>query len=250
MSFRLIARLDIKGENLVKPIQCEGLRVLGKPADFARRYSRAGWELLFVDVVASLYGRNHLEGLLSEVSEQTHIPLTVGGGCRSLADAKRLFDAGADRVAICTAAWRTPELIEQIAARSGSQAITVEIQAKRREGGWEAYVDGGRERTHRDALDLAREAISRGAGEIVLTSIDMEGTRRGFDTELIAAAVDLPVPVIAGGGCGALDHIRAARHAGADGVAVASVLHYGILTQETIEHGLAEAPRLPSLCRG
>lgn len=220
----------------------EGLRVLGNPADFAHRYSRAGWELFFVDIVASLYGRNHLEGLLNEVSEQTHIPITAGGGCRSLPDVQRLLDAGADRVAICTAAWRTPSLIEQVAARYGCQAITVEIAAKRRNGGWEAYTDGGRERTGRDAVALAREAVDRGAGEIVLTSVDMEGTRRGFDCELIAAvARDLPVPVIAAGGCGALDHVRRARRAGADGVSVATVLHYGILTQEEIENGLAES---------
>ena len=214
----------------------EGLRVLGTPADYARRYSRAGWELFFIDIVASLYGRNHLEGLLNEVSEQTHIPLTVGGGCRSLADVQRLFDAGADKVVSCTAACRTPELIEEVARRYGSQAIAVEIQAKRNGPGWEAYTDGGRERSGRDALGLAREAVDRGAGEIVLTSVDMEGTKRGFDCELIAAiAPQVPIPVIAGGGCGSLDHIRAARAAGADGVSIASVLHYNILTQEEIE---------------
>ena len=220
--------------------------MLGRPHDFARRYSRAGWELLFVDVVASLYGRNHLEGLLNEVSEQTHIPIIVGGGCRSLADVQRLFDAGADKVISCTAACRTPAFITDVAQRYGSQAIAVEIQAKRQGSGWEAYTDGGRERSHRDALDLAREAVSRGAGEIVLTSVDMEGTRRGFDTELIGTiARELPVPVIAGGGCGALDHIRAARAVGADGVSVASVLHYGILTQEEIERGIpVKAPLL------
>ena len=215
----------------------EGLRVLGKPAEYARRYSRAGWELLFIDVVASLYGRNHLEALLDETSHESYIPLTVGGGIRTAADAKRLFAAGADRVAICTAAVKNPEVIDQIANRVGSQAISVEIQAKRAGTGWEAYTDGGRNRSGRDALELAREAVARGAGEIVLTSVDMEGTKRGFDCELIATiAPHVQVPVVACGGCGSLDHIRAARAAGADGVAIASVLHYGILTQEEIEN--------------
>ena len=234
--FRLIARLDVKPPNLVKGIRMEGLRVLGSPAEYARRYSRSGWELYYVDIVASLYGRNHLEGLLDETTQDVHIPVTVAGGIRSYAEAARLLKAGADRVAICTAALTHPDLIDEIAVRAGSQAITVEIAAKRRDGGWEAYTEAGRERSGRDALALAREAVSRGAGEIVLTSVDMEGTRRGFDCELIAAlARELPVPVIAAGGCGSLDHIRAARAAGADGVSVASVLHYGILTQERIE---------------
>ena len=239
--FRLIARLAIKPPNLIQSIRMEGLRVLGNPAEYARRYSRSGWELYYVDIVASLYGRNHFEELLDETTHDIHIPVTVAGGIRTAADAARLFKAGADRVAICTAAVTTPGLIDEIAGRAGSQAITVEIAAKRRDGGWEAYTDGGRERSGRDALDLAREAVSRGAGEIMLTSVDMEGTKRGFDCELIAAiARELPVPVIAGGGCGALDHIRAARAAGADGVSVASVLHYGILSQEMIEQGIEE----------
>ena len=233
---------------MVKGVQMEGLRVLGNPADFARRYSRSGWELYYVDIVASLYGRNHFEELLDETTHDIHIPVTVAGGIRSYADAARLLKAGADRVAVCTAAITNPDLIDEIAGSTGSQAITVEIAAKRRDGGWEAYTDGGRERSGRDALALAREAVRRGAGEIMLTSVDMEGTKRGFDCELIAAlARELPVPVIAGGGCGALDHIRAARAAGADGVSVASCLHYGILTQEQIESGLKErAPECPS----
>ena len=234
--FRLIARLDIKGQHVVKPICYEGLRVVGEPGEMARRYSRSGWELFYVDVVASLYGRNHLEALLDETSRESYIPLTVGGGIRSLADAERLLKTGADRVAICTAAIKNPSVIDEISTRAGSQAITVEIAAKRRDGGWEAYTDGGRERSGRDALDLAREAVARGAGEIMLTSVDMEGTKRGFDCELIGAiARELPVPVIACGGCGTLDHIRAVRAAGADGIAVASVLHYGILTQQEID---------------
>ena len=214
--------------------------MLGNPAEYARRYSRAGWELLFIDIVASLYGRNHLEGLLSEVAGEAHVPITIGGGCRSLSDAKRLFDAGADKVAACTAVCRTPELISQIASRYGSQALTVSIQAKRTHAsrsGWEAYTDNGRERTGREVGAWADEACDRGAGELLLTSVDMDGTRGGFDLELIeSVAPRLPIPVIAGGGCGSIDHIRAAQRAGADGVAVASVLHYGILTQEQIEN--------------
>ena len=215
--------------------------MLGRPAEYARRYSRSGWELLFIDIVASLYGRNHLEGLLSEVSDETHVPVTVGGGCRSLSDAKRLFDAGADKVAACTAVCRTPELISQIASRYGSQALTVSIQAKRAGAGWEAYTDNGRERTGREVGAWAHEVYDRGAGELLLTSVDMDGTRGGFDLQLIeAVASGLPIPVIAGGGCGSIDHIRDAQRAGADGVAIASVLHYGILTQEQIENGITQ----------
>ena len=228
--FRLIARLDIKGPNVVKGIQCEGLRVVGKPAEMALRYAQGGaHELYYLDTVASLYGRNQLLGLLEETTEGVFIPITVGGGVRSLADIRALLRAGADKVSINTAALHNPDLINEAAGTVGSQAVVVAIDAKRRAvGDFEAMVEGGRQATGRDAVAWAYEAAERGAGEIVLTSIDRDGTRRGFDLELVAAiAPRLPIPVVASGGCGSLAHVEAARGAGADAVALGAALHYG-----------------------
>src|SRR3990167_4311744 len=178
--FRLIARLDIKGSNLIKPIRMEGLRVIGDPNEYALKYQDAD-ELLFVDVVASLYGRNNLASLIERATERVFIPVTVGGGIRSLEDCRRLFNSGADKVAINTAAMRNPKLIYQISQRYGSQAVVVSIEAKRTTNGWEAYTDNGRERTHKDAVEWAHEAVRLGAGEILITSVDQEGTMAGFD---------------------------------------------------------------------
>jgi cyclase len=177
---RIIARLDIKGPNVVKGIHMEGLRVIGKPEELANAYAEAGAdELLYIDTVASLYGRNQLAALLSRTVEDVFIPITVGGGVKSRADVKRLLDAGADKVAINTAAIRDPALIRECADHYGAQAVVVSIEAKRQPlGGWECYTDNGREKTGKDVLLWAEEAISLGAGEILLTSIDQEGTRQ------------------------------------------------------------------------
>lgn len=228
--FRLIARLDIKGANVVKGIQCEGLRVVGKPAEMARRYADGGaHELYYLDTVASLYGRNQLAGLLEETTDGVFIPITVGGGVRSLADIRALLRAGADKVAINTAALHNPDLINEAAGTVGSQAVVVAVDAKRRAvGGFEAMVEGGRQPTGRDAVAWACEAAERGAGEIVLTSIDRDGTRRGFDLELIAAvAPHVGVQVVAAGGAGRAEDVEAARAAGATAVALGAALHYG-----------------------
>lgn len=238
--FRLIAKLEVKGSNLVKGVRLEGLRVLGRPLEFAHRYSREGWELFYLDIVASLYGRNQIASLLEETAAHTHIPITVGGGIGSVADCERLFQAGADKIAVNTKALARPSLIEDISRHYGSQAISLLVEALRTDSGWEATTDCGRNRTGRDVRQWIDEAVDRGAGEIVLTSVDMEGTRKGFDLDLIAA-IRVEVPVIAGGGCGSIEHIRQAREAGADGVAIASVLHYNLLTQEQIDDGLAES---------
>ena len=241
----------MKSPSLVKSIRMEGLRVLGRPHEFVRRYQRSGWELLYLDIVASLYGRNHLAELLDETAQFSHIPITAGGGVRSLEDAQTLLNHGADIIALNTAALARPSLIDEASARYGAQALVLSVEAKRKGARWEAYGDCGRTPSGRDVVQWCREGVDRGAGQILLTSIDMDGTRSGFDTELIAAvAPKMEVPVIAGGGAGTIEHIRAAKHAGADGVAIGTALHYGVLTQETIEHGLAETPRLPSLCRG
>jgi cyclase len=240
---RLIPRLDIKGPNVVKGICFEGLRVVGNPQDLAKRYAEDADELLYIDTVATLYGRSQLEPLIEKTVEEVFIPITVGGGIRSNADAKRLLDAGADKLAINTAALQRPEFINELSSFYGSQAIVVSIEAKSTAHGWEAYTDNGRERTGKNAVAWAFEAVERGAGELLITSIDRDGTRRGFDLELIRAiAPHVPVPVIAGGGMGTLAHLRSVvEEAKADAVAVGTVLHYGNLTIERMRNGLAQS---------
>ena len=237
---RLIPRLDIKGPNLIKGIHFEGLRVIGDPNEYAKRYRQAD-ELLYIDTVASLYGRNNLTDILRRTTSEVFIPVTVGGGIRSLEDVQRVFGSGADKVAINTGALKNPEIITRIAERYGSQAIVVSIEAKRVKGGWECYTDNGRERTGRPVIDWAMEAVSRGCGELLLTSIDQEGTMKGFDCELISRIAGVDVPVIACGGMGSIQHCLDVLHAGADAVAFASVLHYNKLTLQEIRDGLVKS---------
>lgn len=238
---RLIARLDIKGPNVVKGIQMEGLRVMGKPADLARKYAEDADELIYIDTVASLYGRNQLAPLLEETTRDVFIPVTVGGGIKSRGDVQRLLNAGADSVAINTAAIKNPGLIDELAWSYGSQCIVVSIEAKKTASGWEAYTDNGRERTGRDAVAWACEAVERGAGGLLITSIDRDGTMKGFDVPLTAAIKKMVrVPVTACGGMGSVDHLYEVLTAGgADAAAMASVLHYGKLTIREMGDGLA-----------
>jgi len=227
---RLISRLDIKGPTLVKGIQLEGVRQLGSPEAFAEDYYRQGIdEILYMDVVASLYNRNSLLEIVEWTAKRIFVPLTVGGGIRTVADAIRLFKFGADKVAVNTAALRRPELISEIACVSGSQSIVLSIEAKRNSPGkWEALTENGRERSGRDAVEWALDGERRGAGEILLTSIDMEGTRRGCDLELLkAVSTSVNIPVIYSGGIGNPDHVvTALRTGGASAVAMADILHY------------------------
>lgn len=243
-SIRLIARLDIKGPNLIKGVHLEGLRVIGDPREHARRYYLDGAdELVCMDAVASLYRRNGLHEVVAATARDVFVPLTVGGGIRSLSDVEALLRAGADKVAINTAAVERPDLIGEVARRFGSQCMVAQIDAKARgPGRWEAYVDGGREKTGLDAVAWARRATDLGAGEILLTSVDREGTRRGFDLDLIRAVTGaVRVPVIASGGMGSPDHlVRAVREASADAVAMADILHYRRATlAELREHARA-----------
>ena len=229
---RLIARLDIKAPNLVKGIQLEGLRVMGDPEAFAIKYYEQGIdELLYIDIVASLYNRNSLSDIIKKTARNIFIPITVGGGIRSVDDATQALRSGADKVAINTAAVANPQLITQIAERFGSQCMVLSVEAKRNPSGkgWEAFTDNGREHTHLDAVEWVQRAVELGAGEILLTSVDQEGRRKGMDTELIKAVTStLPVPVIASGGLGDPSHLKAALEKGqADAVAVADALHYG-----------------------
>ena len=231
---RLIPRLDIKGPNLIKGIQLEGLRVIGDPQQFARRYYEQGAdELLYVDVVASLYGRNSLHDIVRRSAHDVFVPLTVTGGIRSTDDVRQVLRSGADKIGVNTAATKRPELIREIAGKFGSQCMVLSIEAKRvAPGKWEVYTDNGRERTGLDVVDWAKRGVELGAGEILLTSVDREGTREGFDLELVAAVSGaVPVPVIASGGMGELEDVaKVVREGGADAVAMADVLHYGRMT--------------------
>lgn len=227
---RLIARLDIKGPNLIKGVHLEGLRVIGDPQDFARRYYEQGAdELLYIDIVASLYGRSKLTEIVRKAAQDVFVPMTVGGGIRAVDDVGELLRAGADKVAINTAAVRRPQLIAEVARRFGSQCMVLSIEAKQQSpGNWEVYTDCGRERSGKSAVEWARQAVNLGAGEVLVTSIDTEGTRRGFDLDLVRAITGaIEVPVIASGGYGEAQHLRQVVEAGADAVAFADALHYG-----------------------
>jgi cyclase len=242
---RLIARLDIKMDQVIKGVHLEGWRKVGDPGDLARRYYAEGAdELLYMDVVASLYERNNLTQIVRGVAEDVLIPITVGGGIRSLADVKALLDVGADKVAINTAATRDPSLVTAISDAYGSQATVVSVEAKRKpDGGWEAMTDNGRNHTGRDAVAWSAEAADRGAGEILITSVDQDGTGRGFDIELIqavCAAVD--IPVIASGGAGSADDaVQAISIGNASAVAIAKALHFGTLALEDVRRALRAA---------
>lgn len=229
-NLRLIARLDIKGPNLIKGIHLEGLRVVGDPQVYARKYYEMGLdELIYIDIVASLYERNNLEDIVRRAAEDVFIPLTVGGGIRTGEDVRRLLRAGADKVAINTGAIRRPQLIQEVSERWGSQCMVLSIEAKRvAPGKWEAYTDNGREKTGIDVVEWCQRGVELGAGEILLTSVDQEGTQKGFDVELCRAVTSaVERPVILSGGMGTLDHLTDAIEGGrADAIAMAHVLHY------------------------
>ncbi|HYF21707.1 MAG TPA: imidazole glycerol phosphate synthase cyclase subunit [Ramlibacter sp.] len=230
---RVIARLDIKGPNLIKGIHLEGLRVMGDPHEHALRYYEDGAdELLFIDIVASLYQRNNLSDIIKRAADRVYVPITVGGGIRSLADVATMMLSGADKVAINTAAIARPELITEVARRYGSQCMVLGVEAKRvAPGRWEAYTDNGRERTGRDVIQWVREAVDRGAGEILLTSVDQEGTRKGFDVPLVRQVCEaVRVPVTASGGFGQAEHITAIAATDVSAIAVADALHWKRMT--------------------
>jgi cyclase len=247
-NLRIIPRLDIKGPNLIKGIRLEGLRVIGDPQEHAIRYYEAGAdELVYMDIVASLYGRNNLSDIISRAAKNVFIPITVGGGIRSVDDARHILRSGADKVAINTAAIARPALVSEVAHRFGSQATVLSIEAKQvGPGRWEAYTDNGRERTGLDVLQWVQRGVELGAGEILLTAIDREGTRSGFDIDLVrTVCAAVPVPVIASGGMGSLEHFVAAVQQGnADAIAMADVLHYKRMSLGDIR-AAALAAKLP-----
>lgn len=237
---RIIARLDIKGPNVIKGVQFEGSRVVGTPSELSMKYYHEGIdEIIYMDTVASLYGRNGLHQLVSNAAREIFIPLTVGGGVRSCEDVQSLLNAGADKVAVNTAAVKRPELITEISRRFGSQCMVLSIEAqKRREGGWEALTDNGREHSGFDAIEWAKKGHELGAGEIMITSVDRDGTKKGFDLELVkAVSAAVSVPVIASGGMGGLKDLEdIMMKAGADAVAIASVLHFGDFSLKDIRN--------------
>ena len=227
---RIIARLDIKGANLIKGIHLEGLRIVGDPQVHAEKYYNDGAdEIIYMDTVASLYGRNNLLDVVTRATEHVFVPMTVGGGIRSVEDARALLRAGADKVAINTAAVKDPSLITKISDVWGSSTVVLSIEAKQTAPGkWEAYTDNGRERTGLDVVQWAEQGAQLGAGEIFLTSVDQEGTKNGFDCELVSAVTKLvDIPVVASGGFGKLDHLKELmRVSKPTGVALADSLHY------------------------
>jgi cyclase len=236
---RIIARLDVKGPNLVKGIQLEGLRKMGDPNEFAKKYYDQGIdEIIYMDIVASLYERKNILDIVRRTTKDVFIPITVGGGIRSIDDVKETLRAGADKVAINTAAIKNPQLIKEVAQRFGSQCMVLSIEAKKKGNGtWEAYYDYGREKTGIDAIEWGYKGWQLGAGEILLTSVDMEGSAKGFDIELVQAISSMvSIPVIASGGMGNVeDLIDVVARGKADAVAMAHVLHYNNLTIDTIK---------------
>lgn len=241
---RIIARLDIKGPNLIKGVHLEGLRVVGDPHEHALRYYEEGAdELLFIDIVASLYQRNNLSDIIKRAADRVYVPITVGGGIRSLDDVSRMMHSGADKVAINTAAIARPELVGEVARRYGSQCMVLGIEAKRlAPGRWEAYTDNGRERTGQDVVEWARRGVELGAGEILLTSVDQEGTRKGFDIPLVQQVCDaVNVPVTASGGFGRAEDLAAIGATGVSGIAIADALHWKRMTLAEIKSHAAAA---------
>ncbi len=250
---RLIARLDIKAPNLIKSIQLEGLRKMGDPNEFAQKYYNQGIdEIIYMDIVASLYNRNSLLDIVKRTSDCVFVPITVGGGIRTIQDAKNALSAGADKIAVNTAAINDENLISEIAAKFGSQCMVISIEAKANginHNGvkqYEAYTDNGRERTGKNVVEWALRAEKLGAGEILLTAVDNEGTRKGFDYDLIAQiTAECKIPVIASGGCGkSADIVQAINESHADAVAIADILHYNRAEIQEIkefarQHGVA-----------
>jgi imidazole glycerol-phosphate synthase subunit HisF len=229
-NLRLIARLDIKGPNVIKGVQLEGLRVVGDPNILAKKYYEEGAdEILYMDSVASLYNRNNLTDVVQKSVKDVFIPVTVGGGIRSIENAQHILRSGADKIAVNTAAIKRPELISEMARRFGNQCVVLSIEAKRLNAtSWEAYTENGREHTGMDVLKWAIRGAELGAGEILLTSVDQEGMKQGFDINLVKTIANaVSIPVIASGGMGSTEHlVDVVKNGNASAVAMADILHF------------------------
>jgi cyclase len=240
---RVIPCLDVDGGRVVKGVGFVDLRDAGDPVELARRYDAAGAdELVFLDITATSDKRDTVVKLARRTADDVFIPFTIGGGIRSVDDAQAVLDAGADKVSINSAALGNPDLIDELAGTFGAQCVVLAIDAKRANSSWDAFVAGGRTATGRDAVAWAREGVERGAGEILLTSMDRDGTNDGYDLELTRAVAEaVSVPVIASGGAGEPEHLVAALQAGADAALCASIFHYGRHTVGEIKQRLARA---------
>lgn len=244
LSRRVVVCLDVLGGRVVKGVAFQSLRDTGDPVELAAAYERAGAdEIVFLDIGASPEERATLLDVARRTAEHLFIPLTIGGGIRSADDVAATLRAGADKVSINSAAVRRPELLTEAAERFGSQCVVISIDAKREGGGWRVYTNGGRARTDLDAIEWAAESVRRGAGEILLTSIDLDGTRSGYELDLTRAVVNaVSVPVIASGGAGSpADVAQVIAEAGADAALVAGILHDGLTTVEDIKRAIADA---------
>ncbi|HXD53312.1 MAG TPA: imidazole glycerol phosphate synthase subunit HisF [Solirubrobacteraceae bacterium] len=235
---RVIPCLDVDGGRVVKGVEFVDIRDAGDPVELAAHYDREGAdELVFLDITATHEKRDTIAQLARHTADEVFVPFTIGGGVRSTADAQAVLDAGADKVSVNSAALARPALIDELAEVFGAQCVVLAIDAKQRDGAetWDAYVAGGRTPAGRDAVEWAREGVERGAGEILLTSMDRDGTNDGYDLPLTTAVSEtVGVPVIASGGAGELEHLAQALRAGADAVLCASIFHYG-------QHTIAEA---------
>jgi len=240
---RVIPCLDVDGGRVVKGIGFVDLRDAGDPVELAARYGAAGAdELVFLDITATSDKRSTVVELARRVADELFIPFTIGGGIRSVTDAQAVLDAGADKISVNSAALDRPGLIDELAGTFGAQCVVLAIDAKAGADGWQAYLAGGREPTGRDVVAWAAEGATRGAGEILLTSMDRDGTAAGYDLELTAAVADaVSVPVIASGGAGRLEDLAPAIRAGADAVLCASIFHYGQHTVAEVKRELADA---------
>jgi cyclase len=242
MSIRIIPRLDVKGTNVIKGIQMDGLRIIGNPIEIASRYySETADEISFFDVVASLYGRQNLTELISTVAKASFVPLTVTGGIRTLEDARKVISNGADKVGLNTAAITDPELVTRIAKVYGSQATVVSIEARKiAKNKWEAFTESGREPSGVDVASWVRIAKDLGAGELNVTSVDMDGTLKGPDLDLIQELRSCTeLPIVFGGGISSLNDVRDLARHGADGIQIGTALHKGLLTISQCKRELA-----------
>jgi cyclase len=248
---RVIPCLDVDRGRVVKGVEFLDVKDAGDPVELAAHYDREGAdEIVFLDITATHEGRDTIVALARRTADDVFVPFTIGGGIRSLEDAQAVLDAGADKISVNSAALARPGLIDELARVLGEQCVVLAIDAKAQAGAagdddgarWEAYVAGGRKPTGRDVVEWATEAVERGAGEILLTSMDRDGTTEGYDLALTAAVnAAVQVPVIASGGAGELEHLAAALHAGADAALCASIFHYGTYTVAQAKKYLAEA---------
>lgn len=242
---RVISRMDIKGPSLIKSIQFEGLKIIGDPNEYALKYYNSEIDEIFIlDTVASLYGRNNLSEIIKNAAKNIFVPITAGGGVRSINDVQNLLNSGADKVAVNTAVVKDPQLISDIATHFGSQCMVLSIEAKKiSDNKWEVFTENGREKTGLDVVDWAIKGEELGAGEIILTSVDCDGMRQGFDNELIQKVYNsVKIPLVVSGGLGNCNHFRDLMNQcpNISGVAIGSALHYDDINVKNLKKYLLE----------